>query len=82
MKMGIKEFRERLSEVAKGEETVVVTHHGRYLPERSKPAEDLDLDEWARERQRVRDEWRASTPDWRERMAAYGLGPDGELIER
>lgn len=82
MKMGIKEFRERLSEVANGAEPVTITHHGkvvgRYLPARGKPAETIDVDRWADDLERRRDEWRAQTPDWRERMAAYGLGPDGE----
>ena len=51
MKMGIKEFRERISEVSLGDEVVIVTHHGkrvgRYIPEGNrKPAgyrhEDVD----------------------------------------
>jgi antitoxin (DNA-binding transcriptional repressor) of toxin-antitoxin stability system len=86
MKMGIREFRERLSEVAHGEEPVIITHHGkvlgRFLPERRKAAEAVDLDEWAADLERRRDAWRAATPDWRERMAAYGLDPDGEPIDR
>ena len=84
MKMGIKEFRERLSEVAKGDRLVEITHHGRivgrYTPLRIKPAADIDLDAWVADLEARRDAWRERTPDWRERMAAFGLTPDGETL--
>jgi len=84
MKLGIKEFRERLSELAHGDEQVVVTHHGkvlgRFVPERRKPAEEIDLDAWTEQIEQSQREWRENTPDWRERLAAYGLGPDGEPL--
>ena len=84
MKLGIKEFRERLSELAHGDQQVVVTHHGkvlgRFVPERRKPAENIDLDAWAEGIEQSQREWRAKTPDWKERLAAYGLGPDGEPL--
>jgi len=84
VKLGIREFRERLTELAHGDEPVVVTHHGkvlgRYVPARSKSAEKIDTQAWAAELERGRDEWRSRTPDWRDRMAAYGLTPDGETI--
>mgnify|MGYP001544205445 CR=1 FL=1 len=85
MKMGIKEFRERFSQVATGDETVLVTKSGRvvgrYTPFRAKPAEDIDLDRWQADIKARQVEWRERTPDWVERMAAYGLGPDGELLD-
>lgn len=81
MKMGIKEFRERISEVSLGDEVIIVTHHGkrvgRYIPERRKAAEDVDMQAWVKEREAFRDAWRARTPDWRERLKAAGL--DDEL---
>jgi len=81
MKMGIKEFRDRISEVSAGDEIVVVTHHGkpvgRYIPElRRKPAENVDLDEWVKEREAFSRAWRARTPDWRARLAAAGVPPE------
>jgi len=81
MKVGIKEFRERISELSLGAEVVIVTHHGkrvgRYIPEQSrKPAENIGIEEWAEERKRFAREWRARTPDWRERLAAAGIPPE------
>lgn len=84
MMLGVKEFRERFSELAEGTEMVLVTKNGRvvgsFIPERAKPAADVDLDAWVREREASRDEWKASTQDWRERLAAYGLDENGEPI--
>ena len=77
MKMGIKEFRERISEVTLGDEVVIITNHGkrvgRYVPERTRPAEDIDMDEWVAEREQFSRLWRAATPDWRERLASAGF---------
>ena len=84
MKMGIKEFRERLGEVADGDEVVVVTHHGkrvgRYVPERARAPRDIDLDRWMAERIETGRRWRTATPDWRERLKAFGI-PDGEIAD-
>jgi len=72
MKMGIKEFRERLSEVAQRGEPVVVTNHGRVLgtftPFRPKNPE------------RVR---RAgeSIRRWQESMRAKGVDFEAELTK-
>lgn len=85
MKMGIKEFRERLTEVLRGDEPVLLTNHGRVVarvvPIHGKPAEKVDIDEWAAKIERNQQAWRDNTPDWRERLAAYGLGPDGEPLD-
>jgi antitoxin (DNA-binding transcriptional repressor) of toxin-antitoxin stability system len=84
MKMGIKEFRERISEVAEGDEVVVVTHHGkpvgRFIPERLRQPKDIDIEEWAREREEAGRRWRSMTPDWRERLRAFGI-PEEEIAE-
>lgn len=76
MKMGIKEFRERLGEVALGDEPVILTHHGkrvgRYVPERAGLSSDLDLDAWLKRRQEFARQWRMSTPDWREQLRSVG----------
>lgn len=84
MKLGVKEFRERFSELAEGAEPVVVTKNGRvvgtYKPTRTVEERRAN---WARisaELDQFREEWKASTPDWKERMASIGLGPDGESL--
>lgn len=77
MKLGIKEFRERIGEVSVGDEVVIVTNHGRrvgrYIPERSR---DLDVDAWVKDREAFARKWRAETPDWQERLRAAGIDPD------
>ena len=76
MKMGIKEFRERIGEVALGEEPVVLTHHGkrvgRYVPDRAARLDDAELRDWLGRMQAFGRQWRAVTPDWRERLRALG----------
>ena len=66
MKMGIKEFRERIGKVSLGDEVVVITHHGkrvgRYIPERVRPAQDIDLVTWAKEREEFGRQWRQPRP--------------------
>ena len=80
MKMGIKEFRERIGDVALGADVVVLTHHGkrvgRYLPDRARAPRDVDLDAWVREREQTARAWRAATPDWRERLLSIGFAAD------
>jgi antitoxin (DNA-binding transcriptional repressor) of toxin-antitoxin stability system len=80
MKMGIKEFRERISEVSMGDEIVVITHHGkrigRYIPERTRPAEDVDVSAWAKERIEFGRKWRAATPDWQSKLRAGGFSTE------
>ncbi|WP_294215973.1 hypothetical protein [uncultured Sphingomonas sp.] len=84
MKMGIKEFRERLGEVAVGDQVIEVTHHGkrvgRYMPERLRTAPDIDLDAWLKQRIDAARRWRATTPDWRERLTSFGIPPE-EIAE-
>jgi antitoxin (DNA-binding transcriptional repressor) of toxin-antitoxin stability system len=82
MKMGVKEFRERFSALAEGEEPVLVTKNGRivgrYMPERPQRSAPEELRRWVGLLERSRDEWRAATPDWRERSLAAGI-PEDEL---
>ena len=79
--MGVKEFRERFSVLSDGDRTIEVTKNGRvigrFVP---RSAKELDLDAWAANRAAFREKWIATTPDWRERLAAYGLDEDGEPI--
>lgn len=85
MKMGIKEFRERISEVSLGDEVVIVTHHGkrvgRYIPEGNrKPAADIDMKTWIAEREEFGRRWRARTPNWREMLREINT-PEFEIAE-
>lgn len=85
MKMGIKEFRERISEVSLGDEMVIVTHHGkrvgRYIPEGlRKPAADIDMAAWAKEREAFGHRWRVRTPNWRELLREVDT-PESEIAE-
>lgn len=83
MKMGIKEFRERLSEVAHGTELVEITHHGRvvgeFRPRRKDPAK---LREAAAAIQRWQGEMRARGIDLEAELAASGIGPYGEYLSK
>ena len=68
MKMGIKEFRERIGEVSLGDEVVIVTHHGkrvgRYIPDGlRKPAADIDMKAWVAEREASAKAWRAENAE-------------------
>ena len=85
MKMGIKEFRERIGEVSLGDEVVIVTHHGkrvgRYIPDGlRKPAADIDMMAWVAEREASAKAWRAKTPNWRELLRDIDT-PEFEIAE-
>lgn len=84
MKMGIKEFRERLGEVATGDQVIVLTHHGRrvgrYVPDRLRAPHDLDVTAWAKEQEETSRRWRSVTPDWRDRLRLLGFSHD-EIAE-
>lgn len=87
MKLGVKEFRERFSELAEGQEPVLVTKNGRvvgtYHPARTRTHEERVRD-WAdteRRLEKFRTEWRANTPDWKERLVALGIFGEGEAID-
>lgn len=86
MKMGVKEFRERFSEVAEGVEPVLVTKNGRivgrYAPMSAARFDKERWDEIEARLARFRDDWKANTPDWRERLHANGFDENGEPIEQ
>lgn len=83
MRMGIKEFRERLSEIVQGGEAVVVTHHGKVVgtfaplrpkdPERARRA--------AESIQRWQEDMRARGVDLEGVLAEMGLDPWGEPLD-
>lgn len=85
MKMGVKEFRERFSDVAEGSERVFVTKNGRivgrYDPLTPVSATPIDWDAIDARLAAFRDAWRAQTPDWRDKMASIGLDENGDPIE-
>lgn len=85
MKLGVKEFRERFSEIADGSQPVFVTKNGRivgkYQPMLSTEERVHNWAEISARLEKHREEWKARTPDWKQRMADYGLTPDGDMID-
>ena len=84
MKMGIKEFREKISEIALGDRPVVLTHHGKrvgqYIPDAIRQPTVTDPKAWLDECEAFGRKWRAATPDWREKLRAIGT-PEEEIAE-
>lgn len=84
MKLGVKEFRERFSALAEGDEPVIVTKNGRivgrYLPASRTPGA-VDWNAIYAARDAMQSDWKARTPDWRERLESIGLDEQGEPIE-
>jgi len=84
MKMGVREFRSRITEVLHGDAPVIVTSNGRAIAEvvpiAARPA-SADLNEWHRRRITFRDQWRKSVPDWAERLERFGLDEEGYPFE-
>ena len=82
MKMGIKEFRERISEVANGTDVVEVTNHGRtmgiFRPLRRDPE---TVRAAAASIQRWQEEMKAKGVDLDAEMAALGMDPWGEPLD-
>jgi antitoxin (DNA-binding transcriptional repressor) of toxin-antitoxin stability system len=72
MKMGIKEFRERISEVTEKGDPIVVTNHGReiatYLPRRA-----IDIEAAHKAAEEIK--------EWQARMRAKGVDLDSVLAE-
>ena len=83
MQMGIKEFRERLGEVARGEEPISITHHGRivghYVPVEGPRISTEGLDEWLSARARFRAAWQQKNEDWQDQLLRKGWDEEGEL---
>lgn len=82
MKMGVKEFRERFSEVAEGFEPILVTKNGRivgkYDPSARAKSDKRDWDALEVKLGAIRANWKARTPGWRDHMASIGLDEHGE----
>lgn len=83
MKLGIKEFRERIAEVTASGEPVVITHHGRpvasYAPFKRKDPEAVrqaatDIGNW-------QSEMTAKGIDFEAILAGLGLDPWGEPVD-
>lgn len=82
-KMGIKEFRERLSEVTRGTDVVEVTHHGRIVGTFT-PKRKFDPEAARRAVESVKrwqDELRAGGTDPEALLAELGLDPWGVPLE-
>jgi antitoxin (DNA-binding transcriptional repressor) of toxin-antitoxin stability system len=84
MKMGVREFRERISDVVNGDELVVVTNNGRvvgeFVPASVKPA-TAETASWVADRLAFRERWRARNPDWVTLLAHEGMDEGGESFE-
>jgi len=83
MKMGIKEFRERLSEVVQIGEPVVVTNHGKVLGTFAplRPKDPTRVRQAAESIRRWQDEMRANGVDLEAELAAMGISPDGTPLD-
>ncbi len=83
MRMGIKEFRERLSEVVQQGEPIVITNHGKVLgtfaPLRPKDPERVR--HAAASIQRWQEEMKAKGVDLEAELAAMGLDPWGMPLD-
>lgn len=84
IELGIREFRERLSEVANGTDMIAVTNNGveigTYLPKRW--LRDIGKARRAAEAvERARQELRSRGMDLDREMAALGMTPYGEPLE-
>ena len=83
MKMGIKEFRERLSEIVRKGEPVVITNHGKvvgtFAPLRPKDPERVH--QAAESIRRWQEEMKAKGVDLEAALAAEGIAPDGTPLD-
>ncbi len=84
MQIGVRELRERLSEVVNGNQHVVVTNNGKVVGEFTPATITLptaDASKWLEDRIAFRERWRATTPDWMERMMKEGMDEEGEMFD-
>lgn len=83
MKMGIKEFRERIGELAEGEAVIELTKHGKVVGQ-YRPKRPFDA-EAARKAmatiQRWQDDLRAKGIEPEDWLAEMGLNPMGEPLD-
>jgi GTP-sensing pleiotropic transcriptional regulator CodY len=81
MKLGVKEFRHRLTEVLHGSEAVDITHHGRVIGTFRPRKINLDRARQALEsNRRWQEEMRAKGIDLEGVLADMGLDPWGEPL--
>jgi len=83
MKMGIKEFRERLSEVVQMGEAVVVTNHGKVIGTFAplRPKDPARVRRAAESIGRWQAEMKAKGVDLGAELAAMGISPDGTPLD-
>lgn len=84
MEIGVRELRNRLSEIVNGNRSVTVTNKGRIVGEFTPATIDfpsMPRDEWLEKRRKARAKWQEQVPDWEERLAQYGLDSEGERFD-
>ena len=82
MKLGVKEFRHRLTEVLHGSDTVDITHHGRIVGTFRPRKPDLERARRAAESvRRWQEDMRAKGIDLEGMLADLGLDPWGEPLD-
>jgi prevent-host-death family protein len=84
MKIGVREFREKLSEVVNGNRPVVITNNGRVVGEFT-PATvttpTANSADWLQDRIAFRKWWQSHVPNWRDRLLLEGLDAEGEPFD-
>jgi antitoxin (DNA-binding transcriptional repressor) of toxin-antitoxin stability system len=83
MQIGVRELREKLSEIVNGNRNVVITNNGRVVGEFMPAAivrPTADREKWLKDRAAFRQRWQAETPDWHERLESEGMDEEGELF--
>ena len=81
MEIGVRELRNRLSEIVNGNRHVVVTNNGRVIGEFTPATIEqptMSREEWLEKRQAARTRWQVEVPDWQERLTGFGLDEEGE----
>ncbi len=81
MEIGVRELRNRLSELVNGNHHITVTNKGRVIGEFTPATIDqptIGRDEWLAGRRAARDRWKSEVPDWEERLSGHGLDVEGE----
>jgi antitoxin (DNA-binding transcriptional repressor) of toxin-antitoxin stability system len=84
MRVGVRELRDRLSEIVNGNRPVVVTNNGRVIGEFTPAAITspvADRREWLERRRAARRRWQEEVPDWRDRLNSAGFDEEGEPYE-
>ena len=84
MQVGVRELKERLSEVVNGNRHVTVTNNGRIVGEFT-PATIVqptaDRTQWLDDRIAFRRKWQEATPNWEALLLSEGLDNEGESFD-